>query len=181
MFVRKTSYDTVVSERDRLSVEVARLKAELRIANGEITSLKFRLNDVSIRLDHMVKAEAKKAVPVIEDRGVYFEVVPAPRRVKPVEPVGRTGYENGSTGLRPNNRSISRTVRENDLNVDAIQQTSDSFAGSTAAVSATAVVVDHSYKSAYSGGCSVDRDSSRESSSCSNYDTPTSTGSNYSE
>lgn len=180
MFVRKTSYDTVVSERDRLSVEVARLKAELRIANGEITSLKFRLNDVSFRYDQMLKAGEKKVAQVVENRGVYFEVVPAPRRVKPVEPVGRTGYENGYNVPKTNSRSISRTVRENDL-IDAIQQTSDSFAGSTAAVSAKAVVADHSYQSAYSGGCSVDRDSSRESSSCSNYDTPTSTGSNYSE
>ena len=77
MFVRKSSYDTVVSERDRLSVEVARLNAELRIANGEITSLKFRFNDVSFRYDQMLKAGEKKVAQVVENRGVYFAGIPA--------------------------------------------------------------------------------------------------------
>lgn len=171
MFVRKTSYDTVVSERDRLSVEVARLKAELRIANGEITSLKFRFNDVSFLYDQMLKAGEKKVAQVVENRGVYFEVIPAKQKSWEPQTVA-------STIDKHNNRSIRRTVRENDVYVDYIQQTSDTFAGFAAAV---AVVADMSYNSSSASSCRADSDgySSSGSSSCSNNDTSPNTESNY--
>jgi hypothetical protein len=180
MFVRKSSYDTVVSERDRLAVEVARLKAELRISNGEITSLKFRLNDVSFRYDQIIKVGEKKAAPVVEDSGVYFEVVPVTRQPMPGCPKGQTGSTGASTVSKPNSRSISRTVRENDVTVDDIQQINYGLAGFAAAVATAVEETSYSYSSA--SVCRADSDdrySSSGSSSCSNNDTPTNTDSSY--
>ncbi len=50
MFVRKSSYDTVVADRDRLASKVALLTEQLARSNGEINSLKNRLDDVSVKL-----------------------------------------------------------------------------------------------------------------------------------
>lgn len=180
MFVRKSSYDTAVSERDRLAVEVARLKAELRVANGEITSLKFRLNDVTFRYDQMLKVGEKKAVPVVEERGVFF--VPFTRQPMPGYPKGQTGSAGASTVSKPNIRSISRTIRENDVTVDDIQQISNGLAGFAAAVATVTAVEENSYSYSSASVCradSNDRYSSSGSSSCSTNDTPTNPDSSY--
>lgn len=144
--MRKTSYDTVVAERDRLASQVGRLTEQLARANGEINSLKFRYNDVSFRYEQMLKAgEKKTTAPVAE----FIN------QANPVPPKGR----NEPPAVKGINRSTSRTIRENDFSVDV----ADLVAG--AAVAATISTI---ASSSYSGGSS--------SSSCwvdsgsSNYD-----------
>lgn len=166
MFVRKSSYDTVVADRDRLSAEVARLKAELRSANGEINSLKFRLNDVSIRLDHMVKAEAKK---VVEERGVSFDIVSVKPQSKAVPHVGRTTRENGSTVAKPKNVSSSRLSRD-EYSDDSVGGTDNNVFVSSFSTSSIGSNYD-------TGGCRTDTSSSSSSSSQSDSGSGSSCGS----
>jgi hypothetical protein len=154
MFVRKSSYDTVVAERDRLSAEVSRLKAELRNANGEVNSLKFRLNDVSIRLDHMVKAEAKKGV---EERGVSFDIVSAKPQSKPVPPIGRTTRESGSTVAKPKNVSSYRRSRD--------EYSDDSVGGTDTNVFVSSFSTSSNSSNYDTGGCRADTSSSSQSDS----------------
>jgi hypothetical protein len=189
MFVRKSNYDRVVADRDVLQSQVARLTEQLARANGEITSLKFRLNDVSFRYDQMLKAGEKKATPVVKDREVYVEVVPVARQPRPVYPKSKPDSGVANRAQNTSGRSISRTVRETEVSVDDIAQTSDSF---SAAMSIIAEVTEpryqpSSYSSSYSSSSSSscrddsdDRGSSSGSNSCSN-DSPTTTDSNYSD